>query len=67
MCAYVWQCCLWAEEWQIKEVIATPGPWISLNMLRMLIENPLFIRADQLGQPRDPLCANTQINDLKLG
>ncbi len=43
-----------------------PGALDLIEHAAMLIENPLFIRADQSGQLRDPLSENTQINDLKL-
>lgn len=48
------------ERWN-KDVIATLGTWISLNMLRYL-ENPLFMGADRSGQLRNPVSKNTQIN-----
>lgn len=43
-----------------------PGALDLIEHAAMLIENPLFIRADRSGQLRDPLSENTQINDLEL-
>lgn len=43
-----------------------PGALDLIEHAVMLIENPLFIRADRSGQLRDPLSENTQINDLEL-
>lgn len=43
-----------------------PGALNLIEHTVMLIENPLFIRADRSDRLRDPLTERTQINDLKL-